>query len=102
MRFSDVIIHQFLLRKIKSGSKNEIHFKIGGRFVKFRIGEFALITGLNFGSSPEKVPHSTRLVSTYLNDNSIVKSHKLEVVFTACSDNDDACKLGLVYFIDGV
>ena len=52
LRFLGVIIH-LLLRKIKSGSKNEIHFEIGGRFVKFGIGEFSLITGLNFGSYPE-------------------------------------------------
>ena len=48
------------------------------------------------------MPHNTRLVSTYLNDNSIVKSHELEVVFTACNDKDDVWKLGLVYFIHGV
>ena len=70
--------------------------------MKFRISEYALITWLNFGSYPEEVPHKTRLVSTHLNNNSIVKSHELKVAFTACSDKEDALKLGLVYFIDGV
>ena len=102
LRFSGVIIYQLMLRKIKPGNKNKIHFEIGGRSVKFRIGEFALITGLNFGSYPEKVPHSTRLVSTYLNDSNIVKSHELEVAFSACNDKDDAWKLDLVYFLDCV
>ena len=30
LRFSGVIIHQLLLRKIKSGSRNEIHFELVG------------------------------------------------------------------------
>ena len=71
------------------------------RSVKFGIGEFALIVGLNFSPYPNKeVPYSTRLVSTYLSDNIIVKSHELEVAFVACNDKYDAWKLGLVYFID--
>ena len=70
--------------------------------LKFGISEFTVITRLNFGLYPEEVPYSTKLISTYLNDNSITKSHELEVAFTGCSDKDDAWKLGLVYFIDGV
>ena len=34
LRFSGVIMHQLLLRKIKSESKNEIHFEISGRSIK--------------------------------------------------------------------
>ena len=87
--------------KIKE--KNEIYFEIGRRSIKFGIGEFALITGLNFGLYLDKEElYSTRLVFACLNDSSIVKSHELEATFVACSDNDDAWKLGLVYFIDGV
>ena len=85
-----MIIHELLLRKIKSETKNKIHFEIGCRFVKFGIGEFALIIGLNFCSYPEEMPHSTRLVPTYLKDNSIVKSHEFEAAFSACNDKDDA------------
>ena len=61
-----------------------------------------MITGLNFSLYPEEVPHSTRPISTHLNNSSIVKSHELEAAFTGCTDKDDAWKLGLVYFIDGV
>ena len=61
-----------------------------------------MITELNFGSYPKEVPHSTRLVSTHLNNNSIAKSYELEATFTGCTDKEDAWKLGLVYFIDGV
>ena len=48
------------------------------------------------------MPHRTRLISTYLNDSNIVKSHELEAAFSLLNDKDDAWKLGLVYFIDGV
>ena len=101
-QFFSVSIHQLLLRKIKSRN-NELHFVIGGKSVKFGNGEFALITRLNFDPYPDKkVPHSTRLVSTYLNDSSIVKSYELEAAFLTCSDKDDAWKLDLVYFVDGL
>ena len=91
------------MKKIKLVSKNKIYFEIGGKFVKFGISEFALIIGLNFGPYPGKeVPHSTMLVSTYLNDDNIVTSYELEVALVACSDKDDARKLGLVYFVDGI
>ena len=59
--------------------------------------------GLNFGAYPNKEgPHSTRLISTYLNDSSLVRSHELEVGFITCNDKEDAWKLILVYFIDDV
>ena len=103
LRFSGVIIHQLLLRKIKFSSRNEIHFEVVARPMKFGIGEYALITGLNFGPYPEeKVPHNTKLVSTHLSNNNIVKSHELEAIFTAFKDKEAARKLGLVHFVDGV
>ena len=86
MRFSRVIIHQLLLRRIKASSKNELQFEIGGNKMRFGIGEFALIMRLNFGIYPkEDVTHSTRFISTYHNNNSLVKSHETEAVFCACS-----------------
>lgn len=78
------------MRKIKSISKNELYFKIGRRFLKFGISEFAMITGLNFNAYPyKKGPHATRLVSTYLNNNSIVNSYELEAAFLSYASEDD-------------
>ena len=46
IKFSGVLIHQLLLRKIKSGSGNEIHVAVsGGKPLKFGISEYALIIG---------------------------------------------------------
>ena len=74
--------------------RNERQFKVGGKYLKFGIGEFALIRRLNFYAYPNKeVPHSTRHVSTYLNNNSLVKFYELEAAFRACTDLEDALKL---------
>ena len=48
------------------------------------------------------MPNNPRLVDKYLNSNSIVRSHKLESAFLGCNDKEDAWKLGLVHFVDGV
>ena len=71
--------------------------------MRFCIGEFALITGLNFGPYPKnESPHSTRLVSTYLNDTSIVNTYALQATSAICTNKEDSWKLGLVCFIDSV
>ena len=71
--------------------------------MKFGLGEYALITGLNCGPYPEeKVPDNTRLVSTHLNNSTILRSHELEGAFVACNDKEDAWKLSLVRFVDEV
>ena len=77
--------------------------EIGGRYLKFGIDEFVLIIGLTFDQYPNKeVPHSTKLVSTYLNNNAKVKSYELEVAFYTYSDKEDFWKLRLLYFVDNV
>ena len=74
VQFSSALIHQLLMRKIKSKNPNEIHIHVGGKNLRFGIREFVLITGLNFGEdSREDVPYSTRLVKTYLNNNPSVR-----------------------------
>ena len=71
LKFSGQIIHQLLLRKVKSSNKTEIEFLIGGQVLRFGLIEFALITRLNFGQYPGQVEltqmsSSTRLQETYM------------------------------------
>ena len=40
-------------RMCKSKSTAQLHFLIGGRVLKFGLGEFALITGLNYDEIPD-------------------------------------------------
>ena len=44
LQFSNVIIHQLLLRKIKSSGKNELQCEIDRKYLRFSIGKFVLIT----------------------------------------------------------
>ena len=51
LKFSGQIIHQLLLRKVRSSNNIEMQFLIGGQILRFGLIEFAFITGLNFGQS---------------------------------------------------
>ena len=44
VKFFGVRIHQLLLRKVKSKEKNEMHFLIGQKVLRFGLLEFAMIT----------------------------------------------------------
>ena len=52
LKFSGVLIHQLLLRKVRSSDNSEMQFLIGSQILRFGLVEFALITGLNFGQYP--------------------------------------------------
>ena len=73
IKFSGVLIHHLLLRKIKSKEINEMRFLIDGKVLNFGLFEFALITRLNFGqySTPDEISEmnmSRRLVETYIHE----------------------------------
>ena len=44
VKYSGVFIHQLLLRNVKSKERNETHFLIGEKILRFELLEFALIT----------------------------------------------------------
>ena len=103
LQFSSIIIHQLLLRKIKSKSQNELQFQIVEKYLRFWSGEFPLITGLNISKPLDNdMPHSIRPVKTYLNDNILVRSQELEDAFGGFTNKKDAWKSRLVYFVDGM
>ena len=104
MKFSGLLIHQILLRKIPS-EDYELRFLISGQTLRFGIGEFALITGLECGKGPNKtqyaeVTNSRRLLKDYLNDEDSISSIKLENAFANCTEAEDVWKLGLCYLVD--
>ena len=97
VKFSRVLIHQLLLRKVKSKESNEMHFLIGGKVLRFGLLEFALMTGLNFGQYPNlakiiEMSISRRLVETYMNGDVAPKLIDLGNAFLSC---EDGWKLGL-------
>lgn len=107
MQASGVLIHQLLLRKVKSRNPGEMQFFIGDSSLRFGVGEFALITALNFGKEPDDVKYksmttSMRLRETYLNNEANVRSGELEAAFVNCEEKEDVWKLGLCYLVDGL
>jgi hypothetical protein len=107
LQFSASLIHQLLLRKVQPKYDDELAFFIGGVRMRFGIGEFGLITGLNCSNTPTRQemkqrPKSTRLlVEHFINVKPPIKSKHLETAFSICKDKTDVWKLGLCYFLDG-
>ncbi|PON78035.1 Ulp1 protease family, C-terminal catalytic domain containing protein [Parasponia andersonii] len=102
-----VLIHQLLLRKVKSQNPAELQFFIGDSNLRFGFGEFALITVLNFAKDLDIMKYksmssSMRLMETYLNNVTNVRSGELEAIFLNCEDKEDVWKLGLCYLVDGL
>ena len=91
MQSSGVIIHQLLLRKVATKKRDELQFMIGGKILRFGIGEFALITGLKCGPDPNEekwaeIVKSRRLIEAYMNDKEDVRTGDLELAFMNCTD----------------
>ena len=106
-QFSGVLVHQLLLRKISTKSDEEVHFLLGTKTCRFGLGEFALVTGLNFGAGPSQAEleehlSCDRLVTDYFNDAEKVKLSQLQVAFNNCTVVEDVYKLGLCFFVEGV
>ncbi|PON51358.1 hypothetical protein PanWU01x14_217250, partial [Parasponia andersonii] len=107
MQASGVLIHQLLLRKVKSQNPAELQFFIGDSNLRFGLGEFALITVLNCAKDLDIVKYksmssSMRLRETYLNNAAFVRSGELEAAFLNCEEKEDVWKLGLCYLVDGL
>ncbi|XP_062098825.1 uncharacterized protein LOC133804699 [Humulus lupulus] len=105
--FSEVLVHQLLLRKIASNNEDEVHFFLGSKFCRFGMGEFALVTGLNFSTFPsleelEERNLSDRLIKEYFNDAEKVKLSQVDHAFKTCTVVEDVYKLGLCLLVEGV
>ncbi|PON59636.1 LOW QUALITY PROTEIN: hypothetical protein PanWU01x14_158480 [Parasponia andersonii] len=107
MQASRVLIHQLLLRNMKSKNPVELQFFIGDSNLRFGLGEFSLITVLNFGKDLDIVKYksmssSIRLRETYLNNAANMRSSELEAAFLNYEEKEDVWKLGLCYLVDGL
>ncbi|XP_062110870.1 uncharacterized protein LOC133822513 [Humulus lupulus] len=105
--FSGVLVHQLLLRKIANNNEDEVHFFLGSKSCRFGMGEFALVTGLDFSAfpSPEELEGrnlSDRLIKEYFNDAEKVKLSQVDHAFKTCTVVEDVYKLGLCLFVEGV
>ncbi|KAM6548176.1 hypothetical protein CsatB_019852 [Cannabis sativa] len=108
LTFSGALVHSLLLRKMKvdTEKEDEVWFHVGRNDMRFRRIKFGLITGLPMGSAPtdEEIhaKSNDHLVRTYFEGKSFVQLDSLMLQLERCEDKDDAYKLGLIAFIEGV
>lgn len=107
------LIHYFLLRQVHAPNEDELWFCISGRFVRFSMVEFCLVTGLrctgNTDISTLENSHSM-LKEKYFSQLNIVTHEDVRDAFIlACQlteqdvvellVDEDVAKLGALYFI---
>ncbi|XP_060972358.1 uncharacterized protein LOC133038280 [Cannabis sativa] len=109
LKFSGVIVHQLLLRKMKvtEVKNDEVWFYVGKTEARFGRSEFGLITGLKMSGGPSTeqlttLCESDRILRDYLNNAKRVTFKTLWLAFEACDVADDVYKLGLCAFVEGV
>ncbi|PON92603.1 hypothetical protein TorRG33x02_116970 [Trema orientale] len=107
MQVSGVLLHHLLLRMVKSTNPTVLQFYIKDNSLRFGLGEFALITVLNFGKDLDvmnlkSMSGSTRLQATYLNNEAIVRSGELKEAFLNCKEKEGMWKLSLYDLVDGL
>ncbi|KAH0972760.1 hypothetical protein GBA52_024916 [Prunus armeniaca] len=105
LQWTSPIVHGLLLRKadLKTVSQvNEIKFIVGNKVIQFTVRQFCVVTGLRFGNLPF-IPIATNencsLKRKYFYNDKTVSLLELEKAFLDCADEDDAFKLGFVYFV---
>ncbi|XP_022858501.1 uncharacterized protein LOC111379374, partial [Olea europaea var. sylvestris] len=98
------LIHYFLLRQVQQPNESELWFNIAGRFVRFSISEFCLVTGLRYVgdadiSRMEKTP--SRLKNLYFSTLKNVTRENIKDAFLGSIDilDEDVSILGALYFI---
>ncbi|CAL2266738.1 unnamed protein product [Prunus armeniaca] len=104
LKWNSQVVHRLLMRKadLKTVTQvNGIKFIVGNKLIQFTAQHFCLITGLRFGKLPF-IPKATNencsLKRKYFSSNKPPTLLDLHTAFIECTDDDDALKLGMVYF----
>ncbi|KAI5316693.1 hypothetical protein L3X38_036400 [Prunus dulcis] len=108
LKWNSQIVHDLLLRKADPKTVtqvNGIKFIVGNKLIQFTAQQFCLITGLRFGKLPF-IPKATNencsLKRKYFSSNKPATLSDLHTAFIECTDDEDALKLGMVYFANFV
>lgn len=104
LKWNSQVVHGLLMRKADPKTVtqvNGIKFIVGNKLIQFTAQHFCLITGLRFGKLPF-IPKATNencsLKRKYFSSNKPPTLLDLHTAFIECTDDDDALKLGMVYF----
>ncbi|XP_055960146.1 adoMet-dependent rRNA methyltransferase SPB1-like [Mercurialis annua] len=99
------LIHCLLLREVKQPVKYELWIKVSGKFLKFSIDEFALITGLKVNGSVDFKSQNT--VSSDFRKNCFGNVKKVSKKFLEDSfvskrwnNEEEAFQMAVLYFIE--
>lgn len=96
------LFHQLLLRGVQTQKPNEVWFNFKGKFARFGLEEFILITGLNVGVTGEEIVDEkapSYLVETYFPANKRkgkIDRLDLKKAFCMCNSPEEKYRLGLV------
>ncbi|BBN68233.1 hypothetical protein Prudu_343S000100, partial [Prunus dulcis] len=108
LKWNSQIVHGLLMRKADPKTVtqvNGIKFIVGNKLIQFTAQQFCLITGLRFGKLPF-IPKATNencsLKRKYFSTNKPATLLDLHTAFIECTDDEDALKLGMVYFANFV
>ena len=108
LKWNSQIVHGLLMRKADPKTVtqvNGIKFIVGNKLIQFTAQQFCLITGLRFGKLPF-IPKATNencsLKRKYFSSNKPATLSDLHTAFIECTDDEDALKLGMVYFANFV
>ncbi|CAI9764566.1 unnamed protein product [Fraxinus pennsylvanica] len=104
IRLASQIIHQLLLRKLKTGKKEEVWFKIGGKRTRFGLEEFVLVTGFIAGNDDnvdETLGAECRILKEYFKKSvgKITKGDAYNAFICCKKRKSDKYKLGLVVIL---
>jgi hypothetical protein len=98
------LIHYVLQREVKQPNKQEMWFNINGRYIRFSIAEFCLVTGLRYDGvdgRPMLDEKSSAVKETYFSGLKVVTSEDVKRVFLSLADAPDldVVKIGIIYLI---
>ncbi|KAJ4712512.1 Phospholipase-like protein [Melia azedarach] len=105
--FSGNLVHKILLHEVETdGDEQEMWFLVGEMPMRFSRMEFALITGLRFGTYPDVDVDSHRLKDLYFGLKPSPTLDDIDIAFHALDftsiDDVDAAKVMLYYLLERV
>ncbi|XP_055961001.1 uncharacterized protein LOC130015254 [Mercurialis annua] len=104
IKVQNQIIHCLLLREVEQLNKSELWFEVGGHRLKFGIGEFALVSGLNCQGDNSKYAYSkveNGILDKYFSGLQSVSKQTLQDFFKArrWESEEDGFKIAFMHFL---
>ncbi|KAL2461355.1 DUF1985 domain-containing protein [Abeliophyllum distichum] len=103
IKISLQIVHQCIVRAVRTLKENEVWCKFGNKIARFGLEEFVLITGLKTGeleSEHENLGLKSDLIQKYFKKSKgKVVRKQLLIAFRRCGNQPDKFKMGLLLIL---